>query len=74
VHLAVVQAFTHRLITSLKDPNLEAAFEKFSQHQPKPYQRWQSMRKLSLERLRVLLLRARASAEALGLSEDGEQT
>jgi len=66
-HVTLVQAFTDRLIHLLKDPNLQDAFEKLSKHQPEPYTRWAPMRKLPLERLRVLLLAARASAAALGL-------
>jgi hypothetical protein len=65
--VTLVQAFTDRLIHLLKDPNLQDAFEKLSKHQPEPYTRWAPMRKLPLERLRVLLLAARASAAALGL-------
>jgi len=66
-HVTLVQTFTDRLIRLLKDPNLQAAFEKLSQHQPDPYARWASMRKLPLEKLRMLLLAARGSASALGL-------
>jgi hypothetical protein len=66
-HVTLVQAFTDRLIRLLKDPNLQAAFEKLSKHQPGPYNRWGPMRKLPLEKLRMLLLTARASAPALGL-------
>jgi hypothetical protein len=66
-HVTLVQAFTDRLIRLLKDPNLQAAFEKLSKHQPEAYSRWGPMRKLSLEKLRMLLLAARASAPALGL-------
>ncbi len=71
-HVTLVQAFTDRLIRRLKDPNLQAAFEKLSQHQPEPYTRWRPMRKVSLEKLRMLLLTARASAPALGLPGAGE--
>ena len=71
-HVTVVQAFTDRLIRLLKDPNLQAAFEKLSKHQPEPYTQWGPMRKLSLEKLRMLLLAARASAPALGLPGAGE--
>jgi len=66
-HVILVQAFTDRLIRLLKDANLQAAFEKLSEHQPEPYNRWALMRKLPLEKLRMLLLKARASAPALGL-------
>jgi hypothetical protein len=66
-HVILVRAFTDRLIRLLKDANLQAAFEKLSEHRPEPYTRWASMRKLPLERLRMLLLKARASAPALGL-------
>jgi hypothetical protein len=66
-HVTLVQTFTDRLIRLLKDPNLQAAFEKLSKHQPESYARWASMRKLPLEKLRMLLLTARASAPALGL-------
>ena len=66
-HVTLVQTFTDRLIRLLKDPNLQAAFETLSKHQPDPYTRWAPMRKLPLEKLRMLLLTARASAPALGL-------
>jgi hypothetical protein len=66
-HVTLVQAFTDRLIRLLKDPNLQDAFERLSKHQPEPYSGWAPMRKLPLERLRMLLLAARASAPALGL-------
>jgi hypothetical protein len=68
-HVSLIQAFTDRLIRRLQDPNLLAAFEKLSEHQPKAYRRWSAMRTLPLEELRVLLLRARASATALGLPD-----
>lgn len=68
-HVSLIQAFTDRLIRRLRDPNLLAAFEKLSEHQPKAYRRWSAMRTLPLEELRVLLLRARASATALGLPD-----
>jgi hypothetical protein len=71
-HVALVQVFTDRLIRRLKDPNLQAAFEKLSKQQPEPYTRWQPMRKLPLERLRMLLLAARASPPALGLPGVGD--
>ena len=71
-HVTLVQAFSDRLIRLLKDPNLEDAFEKLSKHQPEPYTRWEPLRKLSLEKLRTLLLSARGSAAALDLpSADG---
>ena len=50
----------------------QAAFEKLSKHQPELYARWGPMRKMSLERLRMLLLTARASASALGLPGEGQ--
>ena len=68
-HVSVIQAFTDRLIRRPRDTNLLAAFEKLSEHQPKPYRRWSAMRTLPLEELRVLLLRARASGTALGLPD-----
>jgi len=71
-HVTLVQAFTDRLIRLLKDPNLQAAFEKLSKQQPEPYTRWAPMRKLPLEKLRLLLLTARASAPALGLPGNEE--
>ena len=71
-HVTLVQAFTDRLIHLLKDPNLQAAFEKLSKQQPEPYTRWAPMRKLPLEKLRMLLLAARASAPALGLPGNDE--
>jgi hypothetical protein len=70
-HVMLVQAFTDRLIHRLQDPNLKAAFEKLSKHQPEPYSRWEPMRKMPLERLRMLLLTARASAPLLGLPGEG---
>ena len=66
-HVALVQAFTDRLIRLLRDPNLQAAFEKLSKHQPNPYIQWGQMRTMSLEKLRMLLLAARGSAPAVGL-------
>jgi len=71
-HVALVQAFTDRLIRLLKDANLQAAFEKLSKHQPEPYNRWMSMRKLPLEELHMLLLAARGNASALGLPASNE--
>jgi len=73
-HVTIVQAFTDRLIRVLRDPNLQAAFEKLSKHQPEPYTRWAAMRKVPLEKLRMLLLAARASAPVLGLpgAEDSQ--
>lgn len=68
-HVSLIQAFTDRLIRRLRDANLLAAFEKLSEHQPKAYRRWSAMRTMPLEELRVLLLRARASATALGLPD-----
>jgi len=66
VHITLVQAFTHKLISRLKDPNLEAAFQKLATHQPEPYARWTTLRNLPLERLRGLLLGARGNAHTLG--------
>ena len=71
-HVTLVQAFTDRLIRLLKDPHLLAAFEKLSKHQPEPYTRWEPMRKMSLEKLRMFLLTARASATAYGLPGSGD--
>lgn len=67
VHVSLIQCFTHRLIERLEDPNLMAAFEKLSQHQPEPYRQWSAMRHVPLEQMRVYLLRARGNAAALGL-------
>jgi hypothetical protein len=72
VHVALVQAFTDRLILLLKDPNLQAAFEMLSKYQPEYYTRWRSLRKLPLEKLRVLLLKVRASESALGLPDSAD--
>lgn len=66
-HVMIVQAFTDHLIQRLQDPGLQAAFETLSKHQPEPYTGWRKMRRLPLEKLRALLLKARASAPALGL-------
>jgi hypothetical protein len=71
-HVALAQAFTDRLILLLQDPNLQAAFETLSKHQPEYYSRWRSLRKLPLEKLRVLLLKARASDSALGLPDSAD--
>lgn len=68
-HVILTQAFTDRLIRRLGDPNLLAAFEKLSEHQPKAYRQWRAMRSVTLEELRLLLLRARASATALGFPD-----
>ncbi len=67
VHVSLAQRFAHRLIVRLEDPNLMATFEKLAQHQPEAYRQWNAMRDVPLEQLRTLLLRARASAAALGL-------
>ena len=67
VHVSLAQCFAHRLIVRLQDPNLMAVFEKLSQHQPEAYQQWNAMQLAPLEEMRTLLLRARASAAALGL-------
>jgi hypothetical protein len=65
-HVMIVQAFTDHLIRRLQDPGLRAAFETLSRHQPEPYAGWRKMRRLPLEKLRTLLLKARASAPVLG--------
>lgn len=70
VHVSLAQCFAHRLIEHLDDPNLMAAFEKLSQHQPEPYRKWEAMRNVPLEQLRVYLMRARAAAAAIGLPPD----
>jgi hypothetical protein len=67
VHVGLAQCFAHRLIERLDDPNLLAAFEKLSQHQPGPYRLWEDLRSVPLEQLRVYLLRARAAPAAIGL-------
>ncbi|HEY2290740.1 MAG TPA: hypothetical protein VGM86_08580 [Thermoanaerobaculia bacterium] len=67
VHASLAQCFAQRLIERLDDPNLMAAFEKLSQHQPEPYRQWETLRKVPLEQLRVYLMRARAAATAIGL-------
>jgi hypothetical protein len=72
VHVDLAQCFAHRLIERLDDPNLMAAFEKLSQHQPEPYRQWEAMRKVPLEQLRVYLMRARASAAAIGLPHSAD--
>lgn len=72
VHVGLAQCFAHRLIERLDDPNLMAAFEKLSQHQPEPYRQWEAMRKVPLEQLRVYLMRARASAAAIGLPHSAD--
>lgn len=74
VHVSLAQCFAHRLIERLDDPNLMAAFEKLSQHQPEPYRQWEAMRKVPLEQLRVYLMRARAAPAAIGLPPPGEDT
>ena len=66
-HVMIVQAFTDHLIQRLQDPGLRAAFETLARHQPEPYTAWRKMRRLPLEKLRALLLKARASAPVLGL-------
>jgi hypothetical protein len=67
VHVSLAQCFAQRLIERLDDPNLMAAFEKLSQHQPEPYRQWETLRKVPLEQLRVYLMRARAASAAIGL-------
>lgn len=66
-HVSLAQCFAHRLIERLEDANLMAAFEKLSQHQPEAYRQWEAMREVPLERMRVLLMRVRAGAAAIGL-------
>jgi hypothetical protein len=66
VHVGLAQVFAHRLIQRLEDPSLLATFEKLAQYQPEPYRRWEAMRDTPLETLLRLLLRARASAPAIG--------
>lgn len=72
-NVALVQAFTDRLIRTLRDANLEAASEELSKHQPPAYTRWAELGKLPLEKLRQLLLAARASAAALDLPSGDTQ-
>jgi hypothetical protein len=66
-HVTLIQAFADRLIRLLQDANLQAAFEKLSENQPKNYRQWSALRTVQLEELRVSFLRARASPAALGL-------
>lgn len=72
VHVSLVQAFTHRFILRLEDPNLLAAFEKLTPYQPEPYRRWTAMQSTPLELLRALLMRARVSEAIIGLPGTGE--
>jgi cellulose biosynthesis protein BcsQ len=72
-HVMIVQSFTDHLIQRLQDPGLRTAFEALSRHQPEPYTGWRKMRRLPLEKLRALLLKARASAPALGLPGGNSQ-
>jgi hypothetical protein len=71
VHVAIVQGFAHRLLRELNDPNLRATFETLSTHQPEPYTRWRRVQRMPLEKLRLLLLRARSSGPAIGLPSGG---
>jgi hypothetical protein len=75
VHVSLAQCFAHRLIERLDDPNLMAAFEKLSQHQPEPYRQWETLRKEPLEQLKIYLMRARAATAAIGLPplEEGDR-
>jgi hypothetical protein len=67
VHIILSQYFTYRLIERLGDMNLMGAFEKLSDKQPEPYQRWRGMRHVPVEQMRTALLRARLGEAALGL-------
>ncbi len=70
-HVALVQAFTDRLIFLLKDPNLQTAFQTLSRHQPEYYTRWRALHNRPLESLRAILLAVRGSGTALGLPGSG---
>jgi hypothetical protein len=66
-HIALSQYFVFRLIERLGDISLLGAFEKLSEKQPEPYRRWRSMRRIPVEQMRAVLLRARSGEAALGL-------
>jgi hypothetical protein len=67
VHVGLAQAFTHRLILRLGDSNLLMAFEKLAEHQAEPYRQWKALRRVPLEELRILLLRARGNPTMVGM-------
>jgi hypothetical protein len=67
VHISLAQYFTYRLIERLGDMNLMGAFEKLSDKQPQPYQRWRRMRHIPVEQMRTVLLRARLGEAVMGL-------
>lgn len=66
-HVSLVHAFTDRFIRHLQDPNLLVTFENLSSHLPKSAMLYGRTQRLPLERLRDLLMKARASPSALGL-------
>lgn len=63
LHETLAQFFAHRLITRLGDSVLLEAFERLSEHQPPEYQTWQRMLDVPVERVRAILLRARAGLD-----------
>ena len=60
----LAQFFCHRLLgVRLDDAALLAAFERLSDHQPPEYQSWRKMLDVPTERVRQILLRARAGLD-----------
>lgn len=70
VHVIIAQYFTFKLIERLEDDNLMAAFDKLTDHQPEPHRRWRRMRTVPLERMRAVLMRARAAESAMDIPSD----
>lgn len=63
LHEALAQFFTHRLLTRLGDEAMLAAFERLSDHQPAEYQTWRKMVDVPVEKVRKVLLSARAGLD-----------
>lgn len=66
-HEGLAQYFTLRLIERLGDTEMMTALERLSDHQPAEYQAWRKLRTFSVERVRAVLLRARAGLDDTSL-------
>lgn len=63
LHETLAQFFSQRLLMRLGDAELLGAFERLSDHQPPEYQSWRKMLDVPVERVRKILLRARAGLD-----------
>jgi hypothetical protein len=59
----LAQYFSLRLLERLEDSNLMNAFERLNNVQPEEYTVWRRMRHVTIEQIRKVLLRARASLD-----------